>query len=143
MIRIEHEVVVRRPLAEVFAYVSDPMRTPEWQASVIETRRESGEPFGAGSRWREVRQFLGRRLEATVAAEVYEPEREFSVRAESGPVPFRVRHLFEEVDGGTRISVVAEGEPGRLARLGAPLVARAAETQLRQDFARLREVLER
>lgn len=142
MIRIEHELVVDRPLEDVFAYVTDPANVPEWQSGVLETTKEPEERLRAGTRWREVRTFLGRRMEGTLEATAYEPGAEFSLRALSGPLPFEVRHLFERAGGATRIRVVAEGEPAGFARFGQRFVARAAERQLKGDFARLKRVLE-
>ena len=142
MIELEHEVVVNRPLEEVFAYATDPTRIPEWQSSVVEVRKEVDEPIRAGLRWREVRSFMGRRMEGTVEATAYEPSREFALRVVSGPVPLRVRQLFEPAGGGTRIRIRAEGEPGGVFKFGERVVKRAAERQLKGDFAKLKDVLE-
>ena len=142
MIRVEHELVVHRPLAAVFDYVSDPANVPEWQTGVVETTKADEGGMRVGLRWREVRTFLGRRIEGTLEATAYERGREFSLRVVSGPIPLHVRHLFDPADGGTRIRVSAEGEPAGFARLGSRVVARAAERQLKGDFARLKRVLE-
>ncbi len=140
MVRVEHEIVVERPLDEVFAYVTDPRNVPEWQSGVLETDFDGEVHVGAC--WRELRSFLGRRVEATLEATAYEPASEFALRVASGRIPFGVRHLFEQVDGGTRIRIVAEGEPGGFLRLGGAVVSRAAERQLRTDYSRLKDVLE-
>ena len=142
MIKLEHEVVIERPLEEVFGYVSDPSRVPEWQSGVLEVRKDGDEPMRAGLRWREVRTFMGRRVEGTLEATAYEPNTEFALRVVSGPIPLRVRQRFESTDGGTRISIVAEGEPGGVFKFGERLVRRAAERQLKGDFAKLKDVLE-
>ncbi len=139
---LEHEVVIERPLEEVFAYVADPANVPEWQAGVVSTTKTSDEPMATGVRWREVRNFLGRRVHGTLEATEYEHGRLFALRTVSGTAAIRVRHLFEPFDGGTRIRVLAEGNPGRLGRLGGRFVRRAAERQIRGDFARLKRVLE-
>ena len=139
---VEHEIVIERPLDEVFAYAAEPANAPEWQAGVISTTKPAGEPMRAGIRWSEVRTFLGRRIEGTLEATEYEPGRIFTLRTVSGPIALEVRHLFEPFDGGTRIRVLAGGNAGRLGRLGGRFVRRAAERQLRDDFARLKRVLE-
>jgi uncharacterized membrane protein len=139
---VEHEIVIERPVDVVFAYVADPTNAPEWQADVVSTTKASDEPMGTGVRWREVRNFLGRRIQGTLEATEYEPDRLFALETVSGTVALKVRHLFEPFDGGTRIRVLAEGHPGRLGRLGGRFVRRAAERQLKADFARLKELLE-
>ena len=139
---LEHEIVIERPLDEVFAFVTDPANAPRWQSGVLSTTKTSDEPMGAGVRWREVRTFLGRRVEGTLEATEYDPDRLFALRSVSGTVAIEVRHLFETFDGGTRIRVLAEGDAGRLGRLGGRFVRRAAERQLKGDLARLKQLLE-
>jgi uncharacterized membrane protein len=141
-VTVEHEIVIERPPWEVFAYVADPANAPEWQSGVTTTTKTAGEPMRAGVRWDETRTFLGRRVQGTLEATEYEPESLFAFRSVSGGVAIAVRHLFEPFDGGTRIRVLAEGDPGRFGRLGGRFVRRAAERQLKADFARLKQVLE-
>ena len=142
MVKLEHDVVVERPVGEVFAYLGNPANIPEWQATAVSAHKDFEGETRPGVRWREVRKFLGRRIEQTVEAVAYEPEREFTLRVVGGPVPFRVRHLFEPTDGGTRITVQGEGEAAGFFKMGERLVARAVEKQFHNDFARLKAVLE-
>ena len=139
---VEHEIVIERPVGEVFAYVAEPANAPEWQSGVLSTTKTTGEPMRAGVRWDETRAFLGRRVHGTLEATEYEPDRRFALRSVSGGVPIEIRHLFEPFDGGTRVRILAEGDPGRFGRLGGRFVRRAAERQLKGDFARLKRVLE-
>jgi carbon monoxide dehydrogenase subunit G len=142
MIEVEREVVVDRPPDEVFAYLSDPTNIPEWQSGVVEVGKESEGGMGAGARWREVRSFLGRRIEQTIEATAYEPGKEFSLAVVSGPIRFRIRHLFEPAGDSTRIRVIGRGELGGFAKLGRRFVIRALERQFEADFAKLKEVVE-
>jgi uncharacterized protein YndB with AHSA1/START domain len=140
MIRVEHTVEIDRPPAEVFEYMMDMENLPEWQSSAIEAQWE-GER-APGSHIREVRKFLGKRIESEVEVTEYEPNRRFCLRATSGPVPFSVEHTFEPTNGGTRITFVGEGEPGGFFKLAEPVVARTAERQFTGDFATLKDLLE-
>jgi len=38
----EHTITVRRPAREVFDYLADGARNPEWRAGVLEIERTSG-----------------------------------------------------------------------------------------------------
>jgi uncharacterized protein YndB with AHSA1/START domain len=142
MARAEHSIVIERPPSDVFAYLSDPSKLPEWQASAMEARQETPEPMAAGTRVREVRKFLGKRMESVIEVTAHEPGRELSLKVVSGPLPFHVRQLLEPVEGGTRIDVVIEGEPGGFFKLAEPLVVRAVERELANNLATLKDVLE-
>ena len=134
----EHELEIERPPEDVYAFLSDPENLPRWQSEVLEVRRESD------TRFREVRTFVGRRIESTVEITAAEPGREFSLRSASGPVRFSVRHLLEPAgEGRTRLRVVGETEgAGGLFKLGGRLLRRAAERRFHEDFARLKAILE-
>ena len=142
MVRVEHEVVVGRPVSEVFAYLTDVTNLPEWQGGVIEARQDSQGSVTTGTRFTEVRKFLGRQVESTVEVTEYEPDRKFSLRTVSGPVPFTVEHTFAERDGGTAIHIVGQGEPGGFFKMAEPLVGRQAKRMFEHDFSTLKDLLE-
>ncbi len=50
-VRIEESVQIERPVAEVFAYVSDPTHLPEWTAVVTDVRTDTPSPSAAGTRF--------------------------------------------------------------------------------------------
>lgn len=142
MARAEHSVVIERPPDEVFAYLSDPRHLPEWQASTLEATQEPAGAMEAGTRIREVRKFLGKRMESVMEVTVYEPGKELSLKAVSGPIPFDVHQTLAPVGAGTRIDVVLEGEPGGFFKLAEPLVVRAVERELQNNCSTLKDILE-
>jgi carbon monoxide dehydrogenase subunit G len=137
--RAELTVEIARRPEDVFAYLCDVSNLPRWQAGVQAAEVVGGGPAAAGSRIAESRRLLGRELRTTLEVVDHERPRLFSLRALDSPVPFAVRHELEPSAGGTRLTVVAEGEvPG----FAAGLLARRAERQFRRDFERLRRILE-
>ena len=72
MISVEHSVVIDRPIHEVFAFIANVENNPQWQQSVLETRKTSPGPVGVGSTGIEVRQFMGRRMELSFEVTEYE-----------------------------------------------------------------------
>ena len=71
MIEVEHTLQIARPVEDVFGYLTDVSRIPEWQASAEEATLE-GE-LGAGARIREVRSFMGRRAASTMEITEFDP----------------------------------------------------------------------
>jgi carbon monoxide dehydrogenase subunit G len=142
MARAEHTVVVERPPDEVFRFLTDLANVPEWQSGAVEVR--APESLAVGTTYVEVLKFLGKRIEATLEVTELEPGRRFSLKAVSGPMPFRVRHMLEPTGNGgsTRVHVELEGDPGRLFRLAEPLVMRNAQRHLEGDFATLKKMVE-
>src|SRR5829696_6027253 len=56
---IVHSIEIDRPPDEVFAYVTDPARFPEWQYDVESVRIDEGRPTSVGSRFTTTRR-IGR-----------------------------------------------------------------------------------
>jgi uncharacterized protein YndB with AHSA1/START domain len=140
IIRVEGTIVVNRPPEEVFAYATDPANVSEWQSSALEASVDG--PLQAGASGKEVRKFLGRRMESTIRIEAYEPPRRFAIQVTSGPVPFHVEQTVEPEGTGSRISVVIEGEPGGFFKLAEPLVERAVRREIEGNLATLKDILE-
>ena len=140
IVRVDGSIVINRTPDEVFAYATDPAHTPEWQSSALETSVDG--PVQAGASGKEVRKFLGRRMESTMKIEAFEPPRRFALQVTSGPVPFHVEQTVEPEGTGSRVSVTIEGEPGGFFKLADPLVERAVRRELEGNLATLKDILE-
>jgi carbon monoxide dehydrogenase subunit G len=134
-VRVELTVQIAKSPEEVFDFLTDVSNLPQWQSGVHAARRE-------GDRIEESRHMLGRELTTTLAIEEEERPRVFAIRALNSPVPFTVRHELEGSGGGTRLTVVGEGDAGMLPGFAAGIMARRAEKQFRKDFERLKRLLE-
>jgi carbon monoxide dehydrogenase subunit G len=131
-VRAELTIEIARKPADVFSYLTDVSNLPAWQGGVKSATLRDG-------RVEESRSLLGRELHTTLEIVEQDEPRVFTLRALDSPVPFTVRHELEPADGGTRLTVTAEGGvPG----FAAGLLARGAEKQFRKDFERLKEILE-
>ena len=130
--RAELTIEIERTPEDVFAYLSDVSNLPAWQTGVKSATQRDG-------RVEESRSIFGRELNTTLEIVDQEEPRLFTLRALDSPFQFTVRHELEPADGGTRLTVTAEGDvPG----FAAGLLARGAEKQFRKDFERLKQILE-
>jgi carbon monoxide dehydrogenase subunit G len=141
VVRLGIELEVGRTPEEVFAFLTDVDRLPEWQTSAI--RVETDGPVAEGASFRETRRFLGREYRTRMKVSVYEPPRRFDLRSIEAPFPLTVSHLLEQCGGGTRLKVVSEAKAAGLKRFAVAAAAKTAEAELRSDFERLKQLLER
>lgn len=143
MLRIAFPVEIDRPVEEVFAYLTDPERLPEWQETAVSVTLETPGPMRAGTRLRELRRGpFGRRVESVVEVSRYEPDRAFDLRIVDGPLPIDGAHRFSGTAGHTRIDFEAAGELPRALRPARPLLARLMRRQFRSYYRRLKRNLE-
>jgi len=139
-VRVELTIEISRPQQEVFDFLTDLSRVPEWQASAVESR--ANRPLAQGTRISERRSFMGRDLETEVEVTAYEPPRRLTLRALEAPLKLTIDHVLEERDGETSLHVTADGKPTGALRLAGPAVESTARRELSRDFGRLKELLE-
>jgi uncharacterized protein YndB with AHSA1/START domain len=131
---------IARPPEDVFAYLTDVSRLPEWQSSLLAATADGD--VRAGTRIRERRRFMGRELATQIDVTTYEPPRRFELTSREGPVAFEIRHVLEPADGGTRVHVEVDFKLGAMIGLAARPLLKAAEREFRADFERLKRILE-
>ncbi len=141
MIKVEHSIVINRPVEEVFAVVTDVENNPKWGSGLLEAVKTSEGPIGVGTTWRLVRKVLGQRLEAESEVTEYELNRNYVQRSKS-PFPVEVRQTYEAVEGGTRITITVEAEPGGFFKLAEPLLKITAKREIDTEFANLKDLME-
>jgi carbon monoxide dehydrogenase subunit G len=144
MVRFDFAVEIDRAASEVWDWLTDPSRVPEWQSSLVSAEQVGGEPMGVGTRIHDARRFGGRTIDSVVEVTEYEPQRLFTLHGISGPVRFDIRQRLEPLgEDRTRVAVEARADPGGLSRFTAPLISHRAEREMRCDFERLKQLLER
>ena len=141
-LRLEHSVVIDRPVEEVFAFITNPKNDLRWERRVVESTHTSEGPMDVGTTGRKVRRFLGLRLNTNYELTAFEPNRKLAAKTAYGPIPFEWTANLEPVEGGTRVTFLAEGKLSGLLRLAGPILARMGQGGLESDSAALKKVLE-
>ncbi len=136
--------IARRP-EEVFAYVTDPSRLPEWQESIVSADGES--PPTVGSRVVVTRR-IGR-MEKAATSEMTElnPPRTWAVRGIDGALRGNVKGTVEPLDEGarSRVTIVLGFESHGIGRLLLPLALvarRQAHSEMPRNMQLLKQRLE-
>jgi uncharacterized membrane protein len=142
MPRAEASVLIDRPVEEVFAFVSNPENDEQWESDISEVAKTSEGPLGEGATYRGVLHFLGQHIEWTSEITAYLPNEKVEFSVTTGPIQLEERATFEPVQGGTKITVVYDGDPGGLFKLATRVVVRMWQGQIEGNLAKLKEVLE-
>ena len=137
MIDLTIETPIRRSVADVFGYVTDPELLPTWQTNTISSVPDG--PMAVGTRLRELHRAPGgKELASLVEVTEYEPGRAFALHVVEG-TPVDLRITLDPSDGGTLTRFRAFGRLTGVMRLAQPLLQRV----LRRQFARQCETLKR
>ena len=140
---IECSTEIARAPQEVFDYVSDAARLPEWQPSVEEASAEPPGVRQVGMRGYEVRRVPGGKQKIRWEVTECEPGGRWAVDGIDGPVRAHVAISLTPADGnGTHVDyrIWFEGHGiGKLIRL---MASRGARTEMPASLALLKERLE-
>ena len=142
LIKVEHSIVINRPVPEVFAFVTDPVNNTKWQEGLVESRMASSSAMEVGAQVTDVRKFLGRDMESKLEVLVYEPNKRYMLKIISGPIPPEIIQTFDPDVNGTKLTTLIHGEPGGFFKLAAGTAQKQLESQIQGDQKRLKKVLE-
>ena len=141
-IEVKHSVVIRRPVEEVFAFLTNLGNEKRWQPDIQELGWTTDGPIGPGSTFREVRLVMGRPVELICEVTAFEPNRRFCIRTVGGELPFTSCRLFESVAGGTRTTQATDVQVRGVFKFLAPFIAHRARRQLAVEMGNLKSILE-
>ena len=142
MPQFKTSLVIRRPVEDVFTFVSNYQNSAQWVSGALEHTKVSAGPIDVGTVIRTTGRALGLRVEATRIVTAYEPYARYAFKSEYRQVPLTTTFLFEPIQEGTRLTVVVEGEPAGLFKAVTPLVLGTIRQQFEGDLRRLKTLLE-
>jgi uncharacterized protein YndB with AHSA1/START domain len=142
--RNEASIEITAAPAEVFPWLAASERRCEWMGALTESEPLTEGSPEVGSRFRDVFEDLGRRVELEAEIVELEPPHAMTVQLVSKVFDATSSQRLEGLKGGrTRLTAVIETEyKQRAARLAAPVVTRHAQRRLEQDLAHLKELVE-
>ena len=141
MLTAEREVTIKRPVAEVYAFVADGLNASSWRPGVLDIVLVSGAGLGAVYK-QGVKGPGGRRVDADYRVTAYEPNRRLSFEAIAGPVRPTGQFVFEDVNGATRLTFALQAEISGVKKL---LLGGTVQKTMNAEVAateRLKQVLE-
>lgn len=142
--KVEVSVDIKRPFAEVHDFLDDSDNDPLWQASVMESRRNSGGPIEVGTIYHVKAKFLGRLWEQDwEVIEHAANEHYWKSRTVSGPLTMEAEMRYTEIDADTtRVMRSLKVDVGYFFKLATPVVERTIRREFETDFEVLKDILE-
>ena len=142
MVRIEGEIVINRPVEEVFDFVADERNEPRYNPQMIRAEQISDGPIGLGTRFRAEVMSMGRSAEMTIEFTTYERPRRLASTTHMAAMEIQYTLTFDPVPDGTRMRWAGEVEPRGVFKLMAPLIARMGQRQEETNWTGLKRYLE-
>jgi carbon monoxide dehydrogenase subunit G len=133
-------ITLTRPPAEVFPWLLEADRVPQW-ASGVGSYEVTG-PLGAGARVRQRLEVSGQHVDVDMEIVRYDPPREAETRFSTNGIDVVNVYALSAEGSGTRLTQSLDAKAhGLTARLLLPAVQPRLERKLAADLDRLAEVL--
>lgn len=142
MIELEHSVIIKRPVNEVFAFTTNPANSSSWRVGLLDAKQITAGPMQVGSVIEETVQVLGRKLTSKVEVTGLEPDVMRRIRVKLGPLPIDMREEYEATPEGTRLRIVGQTDVKGPQRIAAKAAMSQVKRQLEQELANIKQVLE-
>jgi uncharacterized membrane protein len=142
MASIATSVEIARSPEDVFAYITDVSRQPEWQEGLVSATVETGGPVGVGSRLVHTRKLGPITVAATSEITAFEPPEVISFQGVDGPIRANGSQRVERVGEESRVSFEMEMRGHGPGVLMLPLARRQASRQVTDSHEKLKRILE-
>jgi uncharacterized protein YndB with AHSA1/START domain len=150
VLKFNVDIVIEKPVEEVFRFVAKGENGSLWNSAVREVRKISEGPVNVGTKYSMIRQLPSGSVENTYEVVEYEENKKISITIISGPTPFLYRYSFKPVGNATELSLEAEVEKeglvkvlGTKARIAPEFVlAGFVKRGVEENFQTLKSLLE-
>ena len=139
MASFSHTVAIARPPEEVFPWLLDADKVPEWTGDLEAYEVLDGRPVHAGSRLRQVLRIGERRFDVELEVTRHDPPHAAESRFTTNGIDVVSTYRLAAADGGTELTQALDARAGSFAaRMLLPVVQPRLERKLTADLERLR-----
>ena len=142
MIHIQGDIVIGRPVEDVFDYVADERNEPTYNAQMRLAEKISDGPIGVGTQYRAEVVSGGRPVSMVIECTEFERPRRLASLTTMSSMDIAYTLTFESVREGTRMRWAGEIEPHGMLKLMGPLVAWMGRRQELRIWTGLKGLLE-
>ena len=141
MLKFSADLLVKRPVDKVFAWLTDANNQSKFDKSSIKMELLTPSPWQTGSQFREVRDLGGRKTDVLSEISELETNKRFVIRSKTGPVLLGTWG-FEAEGNNTRLRWTGQLTMKGFARLFEPLIGGQMRPQIEKQFAALPQIME-
>ena len=142
MARTERSAEIPAPPDEVFPYLFEADKVPQWTTGLNAYERLDSGALGRGSRFREQLEVSGQRISAELEITAYEPPSRAETRTEIRGIDVISTYTLAPAGSGTRLTQGIEAKGGGLkGRVLIPVIQPHLERKLEADLAALAALL--
>jgi carbon monoxide dehydrogenase subunit G len=143
MINLDLGTLIDKPVKDVFAFVTNPNNMAKWNSAVVSMQQITPGAVGVGTKFKNVGEMLGRRIEGEMQVVAFEPDSKYGFQMNAGPMQVNVVLTFKTVGTGTKINLNAQGNPAGVFKLAEGVMQGRVKSMMEENLARLKAVLEK
>lgn len=142
MARIEGEVLIRRPVEDVFDFVADERTEPIFNRNMLSSEKVTDGPIGVGTRFRATIRAGRKALPMDIEYMGFDRPHLIVSSTHMSTADFSGTLTFTPTPSGTRLRWSWQMRPKGVIRLASPALTRVGARQERQMWTQLRDHLE-
>jgi hypothetical protein len=142
MPRVEGDLLIERPVEDVFDFVADACHEPRFNPQMLRVEKVSPGPIGLGARFSAEMATGRRRTPMTIEFTGFERPRRLASTTRLASMEIRGELAFDPVPDGTRMRWRWDLRPRGVTRLLGPLIGAIGRRQERAIWTNLKRLLE-
>lgn len=142
MPQVHGEIIINRPVQDVFDFVADERNEPRYNPEMTECELLTEEPIGQGSRFHAQMSMRGKPVQMAIEFTDFQRPRLLASASHLSTMEIEGRLTFDPVPQGTRMAWFWELHPKGPLKLLSPLVTRMGRRQEERIWTELKHVLE-
>jgi uncharacterized membrane protein len=142
MAHAENEIIINKPVADVYAFVADGLNNPSWRPGVMNIELASGQIGQVGTQYKQIMKGpAGRNIEGDYKITAAVPNKELSFAVTAGPARPTGSYVFEVMPTGTKVTFILDFQPKGLAKLMGSMIQKTMIGEVAQ-LTNLKQLLE-
>jgi hypothetical protein len=142
MTHVDGQIMIHRPVDEVFDFVADERNKPRYNPQMRQAEQTSAGPIGVGTTFRAESTSRGRPVMMTIAFTEYQRPRRLTSATHLSTMDIQGTLTFDPVPEGTRMQWSWNLKPRGMLKLMTPVIALIGRRQERTIWTGLKRYLE-